>query len=202
VAECLLSLQAQNEKDIEIIVVNDASDDDTADVLDYFSKEDKRIKIITNRKKQGAGMSRNIGNEHAMASIIAVTDDDDIYLPERATLIYEYFRNWGKGMINMGACQIDYFNTVNEEYHPQPFDVEAYKKDKRITYFSHPTAAYLKKDIMKIKYQPETKNMTDDYQLVRDWIASGRRIDLNPQVVCLHRVLPKSIMSDMHGFKR
>ena len=73
---CLFSLVKQTLKDIEIIVVNDGSTDDTACILDLFVKYDKRFKII-NQSNLKQGIARNRGMENALGEYIGYVDSDD-----------------------------------------------------------------------------------------------------------------------------
>jgi glycosyltransferase involved in cell wall biosynthesis len=78
-AECIESLRNQTEKDIEIVVVDDASTDRTRELMSWYTEQDRRIRYVLNMKNQGAGLSRNLGNNYTTASIIAVCDSDDTY---------------------------------------------------------------------------------------------------------------------------
>ena len=74
----------QTHKDIEVVIVNDASTDMTAQYLDWIVKQDKRVKVITNHKNLGRSESRNVGNMQASGDIICVLDADDLATPDRA----------------------------------------------------------------------------------------------------------------------
>lgn len=75
-AKCLFSLAEQTLKDIEIIVVNDGSTDNTSSILKVFSDYDTRFKIINqNHLKQGA--ARNAGMRIAQGEYIGFVDSDD-----------------------------------------------------------------------------------------------------------------------------
>ncbi len=70
---CCVSLENQtlNKGSYEVIIVNDASTDSTAEILSKHN-----VKIITNNSNKGLSVSRNIGIQNAQAQIIAFTDDD------------------------------------------------------------------------------------------------------------------------------
>jgi len=202
--ECLSGLQAQTVKEIEIVVVNDGSTDGTKELLDNWYSKDKRIKIIHNPENRGAGISRNIGNNAAQAEIIGVCDSDDCYPIGRAEEILKFFEKYPKGiMMNAPYVRIDYCLKILRRFEGEEFDEKRFKKDGYVNYFCHPSAAYTRQDIFDIGgYKPETKLKTDDLQLVEDWIKAGKKIGFAPEhYLCMHRVLPGSIMANMRGFQ-
>jgi len=88
VRETVESILSQTLKDFEFIIVNDCSTDRTAEILKSYA--DRRIKIIDNKKNLGPAESRNIGLRRAKGAYIAVTDQDDISLPERLITQVKY----------------------------------------------------------------------------------------------------------------
>ena len=61
ILRAIRSIQNQNISDIEIILVNDFSKDDTLSIVEQLQKVDARIKIINNQKNMGTLYSRSIG---------------------------------------------------------------------------------------------------------------------------------------------
>ena len=74
--KCLDSLISQSLKNIEIILVNDGSADDTLSIAKRYEKEDKRIKLI-NKKNTGYGDSVNKGIEIAVGKYVGIVEPDD-----------------------------------------------------------------------------------------------------------------------------
>lgn len=81
IAESVQSVLAQSMGDLEVIIVDDGSTDDTQDVL--VSLRDPRIKILRFSSNQGIGMSRNEGLRAAKGEFIAFNDADDRWLPDK-----------------------------------------------------------------------------------------------------------------------
>ena len=73
----ITSIQKQSLKEIEIIAINDFSTDNTLEVLKEFQKNDKRIKIINNKKNYGLLYSRAMGIKNSRGEYIMNLDPDD-----------------------------------------------------------------------------------------------------------------------------
>lgn len=78
----IASVVKQTFTDIEIIVVNDSEDNKSVqDVIDKF--DDKRIRVLRNKRTKGANGARNTGLENANGKYIAFLDDDDLWYPDK-----------------------------------------------------------------------------------------------------------------------
>jgi len=76
VEKCLTSLINQTFKDIEIILINDGSTDNTSAILKDFAQKDSRIKIV-NQENSGLSKTRNVGIDLAQGRFVAFVDSDD-----------------------------------------------------------------------------------------------------------------------------
>ncbi|WP_458187827.1 glycosyltransferase family 2 protein [Haladaptatus sp. NG-WS-4] len=75
------SVLSQTLESLELIIVDDASDDDTAEVV--ASYDDDRIRFFQHEENQGASTARNTGIEHAEGEYMAFLDSDDVWLPTK-----------------------------------------------------------------------------------------------------------------------
>jgi len=91
----LRSIQNQDFKDIEIIIVDDCSKDDSLNLIRNLKKEDPRIKLIQNKKNKGILYSKTKGILNAKGKYLLILDMDDIYTAKDAfsTLYKEAERN-------------------------------------------------------------------------------------------------------------
>ena len=81
--KCLDSLAHQTIQDYEVITVNDASTDDSLDILfEYESRYPDRFKVITYEKNRHQGGARNAGIEQAKGEWIGFIDSDDWITPD------------------------------------------------------------------------------------------------------------------------
>ena len=74
------SIQNQNMTNIEIILVNDFSKDNSLKIIKELMNEDPRIKLINNEKNMGALYSRNIGILRAKGKYVMNLDNDDMFM--------------------------------------------------------------------------------------------------------------------------
>jgi len=74
---------------VELICINDRSDDDSLGVLKKFQKKDKRIKIINNKINVGPGKSRNVGIKNANGEYICFLDSDDWLRKKACEILYK-----------------------------------------------------------------------------------------------------------------
>ena len=100
----LRSIQMQELKEIEIIFVEDCSTDNGLELLEKYSKIDKRIKIIKNKRNEGCFYSYARGIIEAKANHTMFLDDDDMLLSHLKEL-YEISYNNNKDINDFGFIQ-------------------------------------------------------------------------------------------------
>ncbi len=81
IAATLRSVAAQTVPEIEIIVVDDGSRDQTRDVVGALAREDRRI-VVVSQSNSGVSATRNRGIRMAKAAIVAFIDGDDLWAPD------------------------------------------------------------------------------------------------------------------------
>ena len=113
---CIETIIKQTYKNIEIILVNDGSTDNSLQICNEFKEKEKRIKVI-NKKNGGLSDARNIGLKKAKGKYICFIDSDDFinekYIEELHSLII-------KNNAQIAICS---FENVNE------FGESIYKKE-------------------------------------------------------------------------
>lgn len=208
IGEAIQSVLSQTEKDIELVIVNDASNDGTKEFLDDWASQFPNVKIIHNEKNLGAGMSRNIGTEAASAPIIAITDGDDINADERAALILKHFElNPDSELVTFPYLSIGYYNERLEEFVGEPFDHERFLKDGTSNYYSNPATAVKKESLLAVggfgqEEFTDTVKKTDDQIFLEKWVKAGKKVDFQGGAfVVFHRNLPNSMMAKVRGWQ-
>jgi glycosyltransferase involved in cell wall biosynthesis len=83
IERCLKSILNQSFQDFEIVIVNDASPDNSLDIAKNYANTDNRIRIFENPENMGPMWTRKVGYEHAHGDFFVFCDSDD-YMPENA----------------------------------------------------------------------------------------------------------------------
>ncbi len=84
------SVLAQTYPDLEIVIVDDASDPDTAVLVASIAGVDQRIRLVRNEQPMGASAARNCGIRVCGGDFIAFLDDDDEWYPDTARLTIDH----------------------------------------------------------------------------------------------------------------
>ena len=92
-SQCLDSLLSQTLKDIEVICVDDASTDNSLDLLHQYAEKDNRVKVFALKENSGQAHARNVGLSHATGDYIGFVDSDDWLSQDALEKVCESFRD-------------------------------------------------------------------------------------------------------------
>ncbi len=97
------SIQKQTLKDIEIIPINDCSEDNTLEILKKMAKNDTRIKIVNNNKNRGLLYSRAMGIINSNGKYLMNLDpDDSLESPNNLEILYHKASQTKANIISFG----------------------------------------------------------------------------------------------------
>ncbi|MBR4293054.1 MAG: glycosyltransferase [Clostridia bacterium] len=111
--QCIDSITSQTLRDIEIIVVDDGSEEKCALLCDELALTDSRIKVI-HKANAGSGFARNTGLEVASGEYVGFIDSDDYIKPEMYASLYSAAANNDADIAISGICFVG-GNTFNQE---------------------------------------------------------------------------------------
>lgn len=89
-SKCLESLIGQTLKKIEIIIVDDNSQDDSREIITAYMRNDSRIKMVSHSLNLGTHMSRKSGVFVASGDYVMFLDPDDYYMPFACEIAWKY----------------------------------------------------------------------------------------------------------------
>jgi len=106
--EAIESILAQTWRDFEYIIIDDASTDDSREVINTYRKADARIRLISNPSNLGLTRSLNVGLKNSLGEYVARQDADDVSLPNRLRRQVEWLdTNSSIGLLGTGYHVID-----------------------------------------------------------------------------------------------
>ena len=111
---CAASILGQTYENLELILIEDGSPDNSGAVCDAWAEKDARVKVI-HKENGGGGLARNVGLDAAKGELIAFVDSDDYIAPDMFAYLY--------GLLQQGAdiAECGYVDVVEDGY---PFSGE------------------------------------------------------------------------------
>ena len=83
------SIQSQNLTDIEIIIIDDNSEDDSVKIIEQFQQEDSRIKLLKNKNNEGILYTRSIGVLNSKGKYIFPINSGDVFINDIFNICYD-----------------------------------------------------------------------------------------------------------------
>lgn len=109
IVRCVNSLQKQSYRDLQIILVDDGSSDDTPKICDYLAEKDDRITVL-HRLNGGVSSARNAGISAAKGEYVTFVDADDYVDAEHVMILYNLMQ---KHKCDVAMCS---YLTENESH--------------------------------------------------------------------------------------
>lgn len=199
--ECLESLVSQTYQNVEIIICDDASTDDSWDKLKEWKVKDKRIVLLQSEKNMGAGYARNKCIEAATGDFHLIQDIDDYSSHERIEILLETL---------LKEPDIDFVSSLMLPFDQKGsqtkvrFEGKGRKKERPskwdflwILPFAHATSMFRREVLESIKgYRvDEEVNRQEDYEMMMRAYAHGFRGKNLDKVLYFYRY-------DIHSISR
>lgn len=203
-AEAVRSVLGQTLLDLELIVVDDASTDDSLAVAAAASGGDPRLRLLAQPANGGPSAARNRALDEARGRWLAIVDSDDLLVPDRLTVLLLRAEAQGADLI---ADDLEVF--ADDGSSPaRGFLPDGWKDAPRwigladfvragAMYGEGPDLGFLKPMISRaalgdLRYAPDLR-IGEDYDLVARLLARGARYRLVPQALYRYRKHSASI---------
>ena len=122
IKNCIISIQAQKKSELEIIIINDFSNDNSKAIIEEMQKKDSRIKIINNSKNMGTLYSRCIGVLLSKGKYIFPLDNDDMFLDQNLlSSIYNESYYFNYDIVGFKALRGNSYNSKISEMYDDEF---------------------------------------------------------------------------------
>ena len=197
--EAVQSVVSQTYQNLEIIVVNDGSDDCTEEVAQKWQVADRRIKYIKHSRNQGLSAARNTGIKNAIGEYIAFLDADDVWLPKKIEIQIEKIKETNTDL----AFSDWYVWDPQKDIKTKVFGSSPIKGKKDLLKFlikknfGNPSTAILRKaGLNRIGLFDESLPSSEDYDLWLRFILSGMKIIFINQPLVYYRVHSNQMTGD------
>lgn len=188
--EAIESILYQSFKDFEFIIINDASEDNSFNIIKNYAKEDRRIKVISNKENIGLTKSLNLGIEKAKGKYIARMDSDDISLPQRLEIQYNYLRKHPNiELLGSGILMIDSNGNKLIKVPGIKNKTKLYSRLEKKNCINHPVIIFQNNGH---KYR-EKFVYSQDYDLYLRLLTEDRDITCLSESLLKYRVNPEAI---------
>ncbi|TNF50550.1 MAG: glycosyltransferase [Bacteroidetes bacterium] len=197
--DCLKSIFAQTYKNWEIVIVDDASTDNSPDIYNKFIKH-PRIKTFTNNKNEGCGFTKRECVNHASGDICGFVDADDALLPEALEkMVKAHLDNPDASVISSKFYYADLFlNKTNEgnigERIPDGYSYLTYGKWAITHFATFKRSSYNKTEGIDPKFK-----MAVDQDLYLKLEEAGHPLFMD-RFLYLYRITPQSISKKDKGY--
>ena len=193
IEESVLSVLNQTLKELELIIVNDCSTDNTPEIIKKLATKDSRIKIINNEINLQPALSRNKAIDQALGQYIAILDSDDTSLPERLKTQSEYLDDHPE--VSLVGCAAQIINGQGEVIgQKKPIgDFSKIKFELLVkNQIMHSGVMYRKSAINEIGGYNNDYLHSEDYKLYSDLVKKSAITNL-PQTLIQYRHSPGAI---------
>lgn len=205
--ECIESVIRQSYKNLEIILVDDGSTDQSSNICDEYAKIDNRIKVI-HKENGGLSDARNAGIFASSGSYIALVDSDDLVAQDFIAELYECCIN-SNAMI--AACEYSKFSNKEEIIAPNAWAIsqilsgrelikQIYQGQAGAFGFVAWNKLYDRKLFDTIQY-PVGRIYEDTFTTYKLFLSSNQ-IALVNKPLYFYRIRPESIMSTKVSLKK
>lgn len=158
IAKCIESIIKQELSEVEIIIVNDGSNDKSEDIIKYYAFKDSRI-ITINQTNQGVSAARNRGIEEASGKYITFVDADD-YIEKK---IYKnMYLNAETNNSDIVCCGVNlvYKDKIKEKIY--------FQYDKSYKIKNNSTHSFLKNVYLQAEYRTSCWNKLYRSKIIKE----------------------------------
>lgn len=185
VGPALCSVLSQTLQDIEVIVVDDASEDSTPRILAALAATDRRVRVVRNRRRRERSWSRNRAVKLARSALVAVMDHDDIILPDRLAAQHEYLsREPAVNLVGSWWYEVSPEGTALRYWRPPGEEAELRHRMRRTNPFAHASVMFRREAALDAGLYDERLTASEDadfFQRIAD--RGGVAILLRPLVL-------------------
>lgn len=176
--KCLNSLVNQTLKDIEIIVINDGSTDNSKKIIDKYKKEYPALIKSVNTKNRGIGPARNLGIKKATGKYITFVDSDDYLKEDALEKAFNHIKENNSDIVIYDWYEVNDKYEIINEVTIKSFLTTPLNNNKELLFLINPGPCnkLYKRELFKDISFPESKIKYEDLMTIIKVLVSAKRI--------------------------
>lgn len=200
--KCISSLVNQTYRNLEILLINDGSTDESGRICDAWKVKDERI-VVCHQENSGIAKTRNSGIQKAGGQYLMFVDSDDFLSSDAVQVLYDRILMEGSDMaVGNGVCVNEQGEVVGDLY--------ATVQDRCCTsneiyddFYHLPCMVWgklYKRDILKTLSFPDLKSGEDLYMLI-DVVANCNKVSLCSDIIYYYTQRSTSVVHTLNDKK-
>ena len=208
ISDAIESVLNQSFKDIELIITDDSSKDNSKEIIRYYEKKDNRVLVFFHNENRGIARTMNEGIEKANGKFLSLFSSDDLWVKDKLKKQLKILQEnencivWSDGLI------VDDQGNPTGELFTQRHGALKRKKSGNIfeellkgNYICGQSIIFKKKNIKNIKYDEKLKYL-NDYKFMVD-LARRHEFYFIPEPLVIYRIHGEnSILSDKINWQK
>ncbi|MBC5995846.1 glycosyltransferase [Romboutsia ilealis] len=209
--ECLDSIINQSFKNLQIILVNDGSTDNSGRICEEYSNLDSRIEVI-HKENGGASSARNKGLEEAKGRFIAFVDSDDYIKSNMYEVLYnsQIYYSSDISMCSYKEVDEDIISSNVIENKENDYNVDIYSGEESIyQLYNHENSINFIIPVNKLYKRELFRNLRykegiicEDELIIHELLYRTRKLVYIKDEMYFYRQTSNSVMRNEYGYKR
>ena len=117
IAEAIESVLQQSYRNIELIIVDDCSSDNTGTIIQEYASGDARVRYIKNDRNMGCAEARNIAIRYSAGKYISFIDSDDVWLSDKLEKEIEWLESKCCDLVYTSYAMVDADGMIQKNRH-------------------------------------------------------------------------------------
>lgn len=203
IRQTLESVLAQTYQNIEVLVVDDGSQDQTGEIVREFATRDDRILLLT-QPNSGVAAARNLAIQHSNGEFVAPIDADDIWHPQNIEKQVKCIMQADSsvGVVYSWSFDIDEKNQPTGNFHASTIEGKVYATLLCHYFLGHGSCSLIRRNCLdKVNgYNPQLKNSCEDWDLYLR-IAENHEFKAVPEFLACYQKKNNGLSQNLASMK-
>lgn len=198
-AEAIESILSQTLFELELIIIDDCSTDESATIARQYEAQDSRVRVLVNEHNRGRAHADNRGHALARGHYIAKMDADDVALPHRLHTQFEFLENRPEVFLTSSFLQAFGATNLVYRYPVSPAEVRCFLLfDMPV---GNPTI-FFRRSLLTQYQLAYDEQIVDTFGEDYEWVARVANVTIienQPEILLRYRTFPAASKAEVHA---